>query len=278
MLFSIPDAWHTLGPAVVLTLAGPVHGVAARGGLCRGAAGGLRRRSRRLDRAGVLRAGDRAAAAGACDRARVADRRVHRAVGAAGRAGGARQPGRAAAGRAADRSAAARRARSQRRASPNPSSRLGLLARERTRLQAAVHRLGDAFAAKLDLGALTDVLLSGSIDALDADAGRLVHDPVGRRGRSSRPTVRPSSTALLQRCREARARNARRQPERGGRGLRAGACRLQFGTHGAGALAVARRGRAFREDEQALMLGLVERAQSAARRDPRARTCCATRR
>ncbi len=45
------------------------------------------------------------------------------------------------------------------------------MAHERTRLQAAVRRLGDAFAAKLDLEALTDIVLRGSIDALDADAG-----------------------------------------------------------------------------------------------------------
>jgi GNAT superfamily N-acetyltransferase len=52
--------------------------------------------------------------------------------------------------------------------------RLGVVARERTRLQAAVQRLADAFAAKLELGALADVVLHGSTDALDADGGRLI--------------------------------------------------------------------------------------------------------
>src|SRR5581483_9068296 len=37
----------------------------------------------------------------------------------------------------------------------------------------AVRRLGDAFAAKLELGGLLEILLHGSIDALDAAAGRL---------------------------------------------------------------------------------------------------------
>src|SRR5437899_12816981 len=52
--------------------------------------------------------------------------------------------------------------------------RLDLIARERTRLQTAVRRLGDALAAKLDLEAVTNIVLRGSVEALDADAGRLV--------------------------------------------------------------------------------------------------------
>jgi diguanylate cyclase (GGDEF)-like protein len=51
--------------------------------------------------------------------------------------------------------------------------RLKLLEHERERLQAAVRRLGDAFAAKLELDALLDILLHGATDALDAVAGRL---------------------------------------------------------------------------------------------------------
>src|SRR5205085_1812378 len=51
--------------------------------------------------------------------------------------------------------------------------RLDLVARERSRLQTAVRRLGEALAAKLDMEALTDIVLRGSIEALDADAGRL---------------------------------------------------------------------------------------------------------
>ena len=51
--------------------------------------------------------------------------------------------------------------------------RLKLVEQERARLQSAVRRLGDAFAAKLELGGLLEILLHGSIDALDAAAGRL---------------------------------------------------------------------------------------------------------
>src|SRR5439155_25194250 len=51
--------------------------------------------------------------------------------------------------------------------------RLDLIAHERARLQTAVRRLGDALAAKLDLETLTDIVLRSSVEALDADAGRL---------------------------------------------------------------------------------------------------------
>ena len=51
--------------------------------------------------------------------------------------------------------------------------RLKLVEQERVRLQSAVRRLGDAFAAKLELGGLLEILLHGSIEALDAAAGRL---------------------------------------------------------------------------------------------------------
>ncbi|HEY4828835.1 MAG TPA: diguanylate cyclase [Solirubrobacteraceae bacterium] len=51
--------------------------------------------------------------------------------------------------------------------------RLKLVEQERVRLQSAVRRLGDAFAAKLELSALLEILLHGSIEALDAAAGRL---------------------------------------------------------------------------------------------------------
>jgi len=54
--------------------------------------------------------------------------------------------------------------------------RLKLLEHERGRLQSAVRRLGDAFAAKLELDALLDILLNGAIDAVDAAAGRLELD------------------------------------------------------------------------------------------------------
>jgi diguanylate cyclase (GGDEF)-like protein len=54
--------------------------------------------------------------------------------------------------------------------------RLQLVEQERVRLQSAVRRLGDAFAAKLELEGLLEILLHGSIEALDAAAGRLELD------------------------------------------------------------------------------------------------------
>jgi diguanylate cyclase (GGDEF)-like protein len=51
--------------------------------------------------------------------------------------------------------------------------RLKLLEHERSRLRAAVGRLGDAFAAKLQLEALLQTLLHGSVEALSAVSGRL---------------------------------------------------------------------------------------------------------
>ena len=47
-------------------------------------------------------------------------------------------------------------------------ARLKLVERQRARLRAAVGRLGDAFAAKLELGALLGTLLHGSLDAARA--------------------------------------------------------------------------------------------------------------
>jgi diguanylate cyclase (GGDEF)-like protein len=51
--------------------------------------------------------------------------------------------------------------------------RLKLVEHERERLQAAVRRLGDAFAAKHDLGGLMEILLRGSVEAVDAEAGEV---------------------------------------------------------------------------------------------------------
>jgi diguanylate cyclase (GGDEF)-like protein len=52
-------------------------------------------------------------------------------------------------------------------------ARLKLVEHERGRLRAAVGRLGDAFAAKLELEALLATLLHGSLDAAGAVSGRL---------------------------------------------------------------------------------------------------------
>lgn len=51
-------------------------------------------------------------------------------------------------------------------------ARLEALHRERSRLQIAVYRIGDAFASKLDLDALLTITTRAAVEALDADGGR----------------------------------------------------------------------------------------------------------
>jgi len=143
-------------------------------------------------------------------------------------------------------------------------SRLELLARERARLQGAVGRLGDALAAKLDLRALADVVLRGSVEALDCDGGRVSLtgpiEPLGiAAGRSG------DAAALRTAAERARADSTACQLVSDG----VWALALPFGFLGEagpvrGAIAVARRERPFRHDEQLLMEGLVERAREAA--------------
>jgi diguanylate cyclase (GGDEF)-like protein len=143
--------------------------------------------------------------------------------------------------------------------------RLDLVGRERTRLQTAVQRLGEAFAAKLDLEALTGIVLRGSIEAVDADAGRLaLSGPLEPRIIEIATTGRVAP-ALKAASEKARTDAAPCQLERDG----VWALALPFGFssdagQARGALAVAREGRAFRDDEQTVVAGLVERARKAA--------------
>ena len=124
--------------------------------------------------------------------------------------------------------------------------RLELVARERTRLQGAVARLGDAFAAKLDLEALTDLVLRGSIDAVDAEGGSLVLDAPRHPIALEIPAQERSDGDGAWRSLEVPFRFAAE-----GEDVR-------------GALTVLRRDRAFREDEEQLLAVLVERAEHAA--------------
>jgi diguanylate cyclase (GGDEF)-like protein len=143
--------------------------------------------------------------------------------------------------------------------------RLDLVARERTRLQTAVRRLGDALAAKLDFEALTNIVLRGSIEALDADGGRLT---LG--GALAPRVIEGGGGPHVERALRAAGKSAESeerscQLERDG--VWALALPFAFDTdagHASGALAVARRDRRFREDEEAVMHGLVERARQAA--------------
>jgi len=145
-------------------------------------------------------------------------------------------------------------------------SRLELLARERARLQTAVRRLGEAFAAKLDLAALTEIVLRGSVEALDADAGRLVLEgPSLARLQISEGEAAGAEGALSEAGAGVDGETRFCQLERDG----VWALALPFGFsteagRATGSLAVSRRERMFREDEQEVMRELVDRAREAA--------------
>jgi diguanylate cyclase (GGDEF)-like protein len=143
--------------------------------------------------------------------------------------------------------------------------RLDLVARERTRLQTAVRRLGEALAAKLDFEALTDIVLRGSIEALDADGGRLTLGGALPRREIAIGGGAAVAHALQSAGASAAASDRPCQLEHEG----VWALALPFGFdseagRARGALAVAREDRPFREDEEAVMGGLVERARQAA--------------
>jgi len=142
--------------------------------------------------------------------------------------------------------------------------RLMLVEQERLRLQSAVRRLGDAFAAKLELGGLLEILLHGSIEALDAAAGRLE-----LAGGPSPVRLSVGVEGWLDAM----------QPELGG--APSLGTPTQFGQAGvwrltvpmriaaspdelAGSLWLMRAGRAFEEDEIALISELVTKAELAA--------------
>ena len=142
--------------------------------------------------------------------------------------------------------------------------RLKLVEQERVRLQSAVRRLGDAFAAKLELGGLLDILLHGSIEALDAGGGTaradrrtLARASVGRRrGLARRPwndeRPRPGVDAPVQVGHAGvlaaeRADAHRRRPREIG-----------------GSLWLVRAARPFEDDEIALISELVAKAELAA--------------
>jgi len=265
VLFSIPDAWHALGPALVLLLAQPVHGGLTQALVYIAAflAGCL------IDL--VSATVREAAILGIGSRVQI------RVVGLVWLIDACVAPLGLLVAHAArhdpwdvllllplnavllllSRDRSARIEQAQRR--------LDLVARERSRLQTAVRRLGDALAAKLDMEALTDIVLRGSIEALDADGGRL---QLG--GSIEQRTIEIGDGPRLKQALVAAGAAARDgesacQIERDG----VWALALPFGFDSdagpaQGALAVARAERAFREDEEAVMHGLVERARQAA--------------
>jgi diguanylate cyclase (GGDEF)-like protein len=143
--------------------------------------------------------------------------------------------------------------------------RLELVRRERSRLQSAVQRLGDAFAAKLDLEALLDIVLRGSIEALDASAGRLELTGSGIAHRLESPSVVPRPAVLHTAAQVTKATNAVEQVEHDG----SWALALPFAVAAPsdelhGMLCLARPGRRFQDDEIAVATRLIAQARAAA--------------
>jgi HD-GYP domain-containing protein (c-di-GMP phosphodiesterase class II) len=264
VLFSIPNAWHAVGPALVLMLAGTPHGVGESIAVYLGAflAGCI------FDLASSTLRESFALA--------VTPTLQLRVVAVVWLIDGCVAPLGLLLGRAAhhdhilllmmlpvsalmvllERDRSARIAQAQ--------HRLELVARERTRLQGAVQRLGDAFAAKLDLPVLSSIVLNGSVEALDADGGQFMLD-VGDRSSLVETTGDESHGALLRAAAQAAQRSG--SPQQVAReGVWALAVPLApagEGDSGRGSLTVARRDREFRTDEQELLVGLVDRAHAA---------------
>src|SRR4051794_4296098 len=173
LLFSIPDAWHAVGPAAVLLLAGApqldlgnlplLAGAFAACCLFDAGSAMLRELAARgvaptlqLHVLGLVWVVDACLAPIGFLAAEVAERNIFAILLVLPPAGLLLLL-------AADR----------RKRIEQAQHRLEVAVRERSRLQAAVRRMGDAFAAKLDIDAVVDIMLRGSIEALDADAGCL---------------------------------------------------------------------------------------------------------
>jgi diguanylate cyclase (GGDEF)-like protein/putative nucleotidyltransferase with HDIG domain len=142
--------------------------------------------------------------------------------------------------------------------------RLKLVEHERARLQSAVRRLGDAFAAKLELSGLLEILLQGSIEALDAAAGQL-HLSYGRSPieltAGALGLLAPSATCgAIDDGAEAPAQVHHQAAWRLTVPLRISSAARPI----AGALQLVRPGRAFEADEVALIGELIDKAELAA--------------
>jgi diguanylate cyclase (GGDEF)-like protein len=263
LLFSVPDAWHALGPALVLVLAGapqvdlgtlPLLGIALLAG-CLFDAGSATLRE--------------AASRGIAPQLQIQVLALVWVVDAC------LAPIGLLAGLAAIHHAAAvllvlplaallmLLARDRHTRIGQAQSRLQLAIRERSRLQSAVRRMGDAFAAKLDLDALVDIMLRGSIEAVDADTGYL------RLTGSDARCLPEDAPADLRSALHAAADSAAASglPEQNHHDA-GWALALPFGTAAAdglsGAVSFARRARPFQDDEIALLTELVGKGRSAA--------------
>lgn len=146
-------------------------------------------------------------------------------------------------------------------------ARLQALQRERRRLQIAVHRIGDAFASKLDLDALLSITTRAAVEAIDADGGRGgAHQGVGRRlvrratvheDRDLEPALRAAEQGALERSEPSVAMVD-------GVWALATPVRAPDAQRAAGMISVARRGAAFLGEERDLFIHLCEQAGVAA--------------
>ncbi|HTU98517.1 MAG TPA: diguanylate cyclase [Solirubrobacteraceae bacterium] len=140
--------------------------------------------------------------------------------------------------------------------------RLKLVEHERARLQTAVRRLGDAFAAKLDLTGLLEILLNGSLEALDADAGRLTLT-----GGGAPPLALTAGDADAVRVLERVAATPAYPIQVGEGGTWTLSLPMRVAASPrvvAGTLRFVREGRAFEEDEIALIDELISKAELSA--------------
>jgi diguanylate cyclase (GGDEF)-like protein len=264
VLFALPDAWHALGPAAVLLVAGPVHSL----------------RSPALVYAAAFVAGCLFDLLSATLRERatlaIASRIQLRVSMLVWLVDAGIAPLGLLLAHAMRRDAAAILmilplngvlwlfSRERNANLEQAQLRLDLAMRERARLQAAVGRLGEALAAKLDLAALTEIVLHGSIEALDAGSGLLSLSGATQPHRIEVAT--PAEHAVLRVAVE-QAADAEQPCQIERDGVWALALPLGFSSatgNTSGAIAVGRAGRAFREDEEAVMRVLVDRAREAA--------------
>jgi len=142
--------------------------------------------------------------------------------------------------------------------------RLQQLQRERERLRVAVRRIGEAFASKLDLDALLQIVTSAAAEALDAAGGRGsttlgAGRPLCRRASISED---PTVASLLSRA-ESRAIELDGVVTDEGNGWYAAAASIPSDGWPAGAVSLVRR-QPFDKEEQQLLAYLCEQAAVAA--------------
>jgi diguanylate cyclase (GGDEF)-like protein len=138
------------------------------------------------------------------------------------------------------------------------------LQRERTRLRAAVRRIGEAFASNLDLDALLEIVTRASVEALDAAAGRADTDEGPGRAPRPRAVVGDGTDDPLFGTAAARAAASSGFGEAGDGDRHALASCITADGRVIGTVAVARQGHAFDHEDRSLLAYLCGQASVAA--------------